>query len=337
VRCRNDAGSVNAVAGKISFRYVIPYVAPPYVAPPYVPPVETDTTAPDISGLSPSGDVNEATTTISCATNEAATCKYGATDADYDSLPETMDDDSAKTGHSKNIQLSAAGSYTYYVRCRDAAGNKNAASSNITFNYVVLVKGGPEIFNLQPSGAVFQKEIGLTVQTGKPADCRYSTSDVDYDSMQGTFTSSDGQFQQAAVVLEDTFGPYVYYVRCMDRENNKNDKSEVINFEYKDPNPPEVVTPVEPVVATTSCAAPTTEAKDGNCVAGPNKIEDCVCDLDCPASGDNADPDCAKVVQPHPNTGWIVFLFIGLLLVIIVIIIIVIIRRRGNEEEVELP
>jgi LPXTG-motif cell wall-anchored protein len=80
-----------------------------------------------------------------------------------------------------------------------------------------------------------------------------------------------------------------------------------------------------------------TEAKDGNCVAGPNKAVDCVCDLDCPASGDNADPDCANVAPKTSNSGWIVFLFIGLLFIVIVVIIIVIIRRRSNEEEVELP
>jgi len=330
VRCRNDAGNVNAVAGKISFRYTVAYVAPP------PPPVVTDSTPPAISGLSPYGDVENATATIACATDEVATCKYGAADADYDSLTDVMDADSGKTSHSKSIVLSAAGSYTYYVRCKDKTGNKNTASSNITFNYVVLAKGGPVISNLQPTGAIYQKDIGLIVQTDKVADCRYSTSDVEFDSMQDSFSTNDGQLQQATASLED-FGPYVYYVRCRDTDGNKNDKSEVINFEYKNPNPVEVV-PVEPEVPVVEeCTVPSTDAKDGECVKGPDKAADCICDPDCPVSGDDADPDCASLTPEPPNTGWIVFFFIGLLFIIIVVIIVVIIKRRNNEEEVELP
>ena len=112
VRCRDEAVKINTLAVKISFRYSAPYVAP------------SDSTPPVISSLAPSGDIDAATTTISCDTNESATCKYGTSDTDYDSLTGTMDSDSGKTNHSAKITLDAAGSYTYYVRCKDKVGNK---------------------------------------------------------------------------------------------------------------------------------------------------------------------------------------------------------------------
>lgn len=336
IRCRDDAGNVNATPGKITFRYPNPN---PYVAPvaPAKPATPADATPPSISALAPFGDVDTATTTISCATDESATCKYGTTDAEYDSLTDVMDAASGNTSHSKNITLNSPGSYTYYVRCKDNAGNKNTASSQISFNYVVASKEGPVISGLQPNGKVIlQKDVAFIAQTDKAADCRYSTSDVDFDEMQDSFDTTDGLLQQALVTLED-YGSYTYYVRCKDMEGNKDSRSEVINFEYKNPNPEETVSePVEtPATTTVTCDEEIkTGDKDGNC----DKTKDCLCDPDCPASGDDADPDCANATPSSgSNNGWIVFLFIGLLLIIIVIIIIIIIKRRSDEEEVELP
>lgn len=327
VRCRDDAGNVNALAGRISFRYGDPVV--------YTPPVQpSDTTEPNISNLAPYGEINNATATISCDTDEAATCKYGASDDDYDTLADVFDDDSGKTSHSKEIVLPAEGSYTYYVRCKDKAGNKNTASSNIEFNYVAPVKDGPVISNLQPSGTIYQENVALIVQTDKAADCRYSLEDVDFDDMQDSFSTNDGLLQQATVTLAE-YGSYSYYVRCSDKEGNKDAASEIINFEYQNPNPDDEgpVTEPETATTTTECVSPTTADKDGVCEQDSN----CICDPDCPPSGEKADPDCANVVVSNPNTGWVVLLFIGLLFVVIVVIIIVVIKRRSNEEEVELP
>lgn len=326
VRCRDDNSGINAVAGRISFRRGSLYVAPV---------VPADSTPPSISSLAPSGDVNTATTTISCTTDEAATCKYGTTDEAYDSLTGTLAADSGKTSHSAEVTLDAAGAYTYYVRCKDKVGNKNTDSSTISFNYVIPVKDGPAISDLQPSGAIYQQNVALIAQTDKEADCRYSTTDTDFDSMQDSFSTNDGLLQQATVTLGD-YAPYAYYVRCRDKAGNKDDKSEIINFEYKNPNPEvvETATTTEAVATTTAVCADAikAEAKDGAC----DKTSNCICDPDCPVSGDDADPDCANVVVGGGG-GMVVLLLIGLLFIIIVVIIIIIIKRRNTEEDVELP
>lgn len=333
VRCKDVPGNVNPAAGKISFRYANknPVVTTPVVTTP------KDTTPPAISGLSPSGDVNAATTTIACVTDENATCKYATSDVDYDSMANTMDGAGSKN-HSKSVALDAAGRYTYYLRCKDTPGNKDTSSSQIAFNYVPPAKDGPVISNLQPTGAIFQKNVALIVTTDKAADCRYSNMDGEFDAMQDSFSTNDGTLHQATVSLDD-YGAYAYYVRCRDKEGNKDNRSEVINFEYKNPNPEETGETggganIETATTTAACAETVNGSKDGVC----DKTADCVCDTDCPASGDDADPDCANVAPAPANNGWIAIVLIGLVLLIIIIVIIVIIKRRSSDEEdVELP
>lgn len=153
VRCKDDAGNANPTATKISFRYAskTPVTNTTTV-------VAKDTSAPVISSLFPSGEIKTATTTISCITNEKATCKYDTKDTDFDSMANIFDADSNGKSFSKTITLDKAGSYTFYVRCKDAVGNKSTNSSQIGFTYVIPIVEGPKISNLQPAGGtIYQK------------------------------------------------------------------------------------------------------------------------------------------------------------------------------------
>ncbi len=354
VRCQDDNGNVNAAAGKISFRYASK--TPVTTTTTTSPVVVKDTAAPVISSLSPSGDVKEATTSISCITDEKATCKYDVKDTDYDSMANTFDADGTGKKFSKSVTLDKAGSYTYYVRCKDQIGNKSGASSQIGFAYVIPVVEGPKISNLQPSGGtIYQKNVALILQTDKAADCRYSTEDVDYDDMEEKFSTNDGLLQQATMTLEE-YGKYTFYVRCADKQGNKDDLSEIASFAYKssqDTGDEEDITlkcevdddckdgkicqdgecKMKEKTSEMACAEITSSKKDGAC----DKIADCICDPDCPASGDDVDADCANV-KPASDNSWIVLLLIGIVLVAVIVIIIAIIKKRGSDEEdVELP
>jgi len=357
VRCKDDAGNANPNPAKISFRYASRT------------PINTgsgsgsttvvkakDTTAPVISSLFPIGDVKEATTTISCITDEKATCKYDKADLDFDSMANMFDADATGKNFSKLIALSQAGSYTYYVRCKDDAGNKSSASSQISFTYVIPIVEGPKISNLQPAGGtIYQKNVALILQTDRAADCRYSTEDVEYDDMEEKFNTNDGLLQQATITL-DKFGQYTFYVRCADKQGNKDDSSEIASFIYKDANANQddedteircekdsdckdgkicqdgACQKVKEEIKPVECEDITTSKKDGAC----DKISDCICDPDCPLSGDDVDSDCANV-KPADNS-WVVLLLIGIVLVVVIVVVIVIIKRRGGgEEDVELP
>jgi len=347
VRCKDSAGNVNQVAGRIAFRYAstvtTTYVAPKTTTATVVK-TPVDSTPPVVSALMPSGEVSTKKVEISCVTDETAHCKYGTADADFDALTDKFEVpgsivslDPGGTSHTKTVTLDKPGEYTYYVRCKDGKDNKNTVSGKIDFNYTL--PAGPKISDMQPSGGVVnQSSVTFTLTTDKTATCRYSKEDIGYDRMGDSFDTSDGMLHLATVDLPD-YGPYVYYVRCADSEGNQNSNSEVLNFEYQNPNPEENATENMPGETATTAAPIACENiqngdKDGVCA----KVLDCICDPDCDEALGDADPDCANVAKPSANNGWIAAVFIGLILLIIVVIVIIIIKRRGNQEEdVELP
>ena len=99
-------------------------------------PVAVDTIAPVRSNGQPAGTLPVGTTqaTMSLTTNENATCRYGSVSGvAYASLPSAF----ATTGalnHSTSLSALANGtSYTWYIRCADAAGNANPDDFVVTF------------------------------------------------------------------------------------------------------------------------------------------------------------------------------------------------------------
>ncbi|QQS59380.1 S8 family serine peptidase [Candidatus Peregrinibacteria bacterium] len=99
-------------------------------------PVPLDVTPPVLSNGAPSGEFSAGTTgaTLSLDTDEAATCKYDTVSGtDYASMPNTFTT-TGGTSHSEDIAgLADGGSYSYYVRCEDTAGNNNPDDFSISF------------------------------------------------------------------------------------------------------------------------------------------------------------------------------------------------------------
>ena len=95
-----------------------------------------DTTPPVISNGAPSGTLSAGTasTVMNVTTDEAATCRYSTTaNTTYANMTNTFSTTNS-TSHSTTISgLTNGNNYTYYVRCIDAAGNANTASTAIAF------------------------------------------------------------------------------------------------------------------------------------------------------------------------------------------------------------
>jgi hypothetical protein len=325
VRCQVGT-SADQTSVTISFNY-----AAAAVTVVLLPDVPKDTTPPAISDPEPSGSVSAAAVTLAVATDERANCKYDIADTDYDSLENKMDRLANAKSHYKKITLASPGAYTYYVRCQDGSGNQDSESTSISFSYAVPQVPGPAISGLSPSGTVYQGAVALTVTTDKTATCRYSADDQSYDSMDGQFTTGDGQQQQTTVTLKD-YGSYTYYVRCADSSGNQDSASQLISFEYKDPNPqPEEVAPDRATLPAPACAEYKYGGKDGVC----NNGADCVCDPDCPATPDpGADPDCAQAAPvPKKINSFLFVALAGTILAGAIVVLAVMARRRGEEEE----
>lgn len=191
---------------------------------------------PVLSSGSPIGILaNTAQITFSLNTDKNATCRYSTTPGmDYDSMGDTFST-TGQTYHSQ--QLTPANgkvytyfvAYTYYVRCMDAAGNKNINDYAIVFSVaqpsVSSATVAPTRFNGRPTGALpaDTAQAILSLNTDKNATCRYSTTAAtDYYSMANTFSTTGltSHYQSLTGLLNGK--TYNFYVRCIDADGNWN-------------------------------------------------------------------------------------------------------------------
>jgi len=80
------------------------------------------------------------------------------------------------------------------------------------------------------SPALAAQDVLMQVVTNESSTCKYGTSDVAYDSMPNTFSSTGGLTHQQTLSSLACDAAYSYYVRCMDAAGNKMTSSENITF-----------------------------------------------------------------------------------------------------------
>jgi hypothetical protein len=101
------------------------------------PPPPADTTAPVRSAGQPTGTVQAGTTqaTVSLSTDENAACRNATTPGvGYDAMTGTFATTGGTSHASVVTGLVNGGSYNFYVRCRDQAGNTNSTDFTIAFS-----------------------------------------------------------------------------------------------------------------------------------------------------------------------------------------------------------
>ncbi len=202
-----------------------------------------DTTAPVRSNGSPSGTLAAGTTqtTLILTTNENATCRYATTaGVAYGSMPNTF----ATTGgatHSTTVSgLSNGGSYSYFVRCQDVAGNANPDDYAIGFSVATppVDTTAPVRSSGSPSGtlAAGTTQTTLSLATNESATCRYATTaGVAFASMPNTFATTGGATHSTTVSGLSNGGSYSYFVRCQDTAGNANTNDFTIGFSVAPP------------------------------------------------------------------------------------------------------
>ena len=223
--------------------------------------VPTDTTPPVLSSGQPTGTLALGTTqaTLSLTTNEAATCRYAATPGvAYGAMPITF----ATTGGTSHTSLVTGlvngGSYSYFVRCQDPAGNATPTDLTITFS-VAADSTPPVLSNGQPTGtlALGTTQATLSVTTNEAATCRYApTAGVAYSAMPITFATTGGTSHTSLVTGLANGGSYSYYLRCQDTAGNATLTDFGVAFSVANPPPtdstPPSVTLTSPTGGTVS-------------------------------------------------------------------------------------
>ena len=202
--------------------------------------------------------------TLGVSTDEPAICKFGLehskaftemlhpfgqTDYDYSHLLQfSLPSDLAN--NEQVLRLTNGGKYSIYVRCSDSAGNENNKDYYINFE----IKPGPDY--TAPTIELTSVVSGSYITSGvsqipfyaflnEPAQCKWSTTDTDYNNMQNSFTCRTSSFDQRSVY----YGLYecgttltgiqpkqvsTYYFRCKDQPLQTDESKRNVNTEsYK--------------------------------------------------------------------------------------------------------
>ena len=152
-----------------------------------------DTTPPALSNGGPSGALPAGTAqaTLSLSTNENATCRYATVAGTaYASMPNTFSTTGGQQHQTAVSGLSGGQSYTYYVRCLDAANNANTIDYLISFSVDAAALPTIAIASPAPDATVSGQAQITTAVTGQ--------------NLHGV-TFFVGGVQQGA---EDTAAPY---------------------------------------------------------------------------------------------------------------------------------
>jgi hypothetical protein len=205
-----------------------------------------DATPPIIYYLLPSGAVNNPSVELSLTTNEASECHYGYYDVSFDQMGMKFNSVDGLR-HTAPTTLTVAGTYTFFVRCRDEDGNVNLASGKISFTYgsgsqqlprngVVAEKDTTppaiQASSLSPSGQVASAAVELSLKTNEKSSCRFDVADTAYASMENAFNGDAAGITHHKTVTLAGAGRYAYYVRCKDASGNTDTESSLIEFEF---------------------------------------------------------------------------------------------------------
>ena len=156
-----------------------------------------DTTPPTVTITAPTGilPAGTATTTLAVTTNENATCAYATTpNTAFGSM--ALFTGTGGMSHSTTLAgLSNGGAYTYYVKCKDAAGNISNDSST-SFSVALPVSGALSQSNLLTQMIKENKNVTLSATTAQftpPANSFLVANVVTVDNQSiGTQTLSGG-------------------------------------------------------------------------------------------------------------------------------------------------
>jgi len=198
-----------------------------------------DSTAPVISNSTPNQTrpMNTMSTTLALQTDGDATCKYDLNAGTvYSSMSNSFNSRDDGTSHSISVAgLWNGGSFSYYVRCEDLAGNVNDVDHLIAFD---VPEGPPLLLSTLPNQPLPMgtTSTNLIVQTNETGVCRYDVNaGTAYGDMTGSFTSADGITHTTLLTSLATSNSYLYYIRCEDSLGHTATDDHPVNFTVLSP------------------------------------------------------------------------------------------------------
>ncbi|NQU98224.1 hypothetical protein HQ533_02050 [Candidatus Woesearchaeota archaeon] len=170
-------------------------------------PTDTDTTPPNITAHSPISKILSTTTEISVETDEDSTCRYSTTvGVSYENMQEQLTTVDKRT-HKKLLSQLSDGVKTYYIRCKDTAGN------TLTEDYELLFE-----VDASPTAEV-QVEKESPLKEGKYEVTLTTSEDVEFSpSLQYKF---EGETTKKEIALEGSGSEWKGILKVDSDDNDK--------------------------------------------------------------------------------------------------------------------
>ncbi|OIO81803.1 hypothetical protein AUJ84_00195 [Candidatus Pacearchaeota archaeon CG1_02_32_132] len=205
--------------------------------------------------------------------NEHGQCKYDTERMGFDDMEFYFGESSLfKKNHITALSLPSLESlgeggfdpnrradFDLYVRCQDGSGNKNDDDFTVRFCISPEDDTTPPILQkFNPESPAYVSldatELNLTFYTNEPADCRYSLTDNDYETMQNQIDCANNVSDMTLFGFEclttlPVAGDENYYLRCKDKpwaeEGERNANSQSVNYEIIQTTDPLIIESVE--------------------------------------------------------------------------------------------
>ncbi|MBN1156172.1 hypothetical protein JXA85_01015 [Candidatus Woesearchaeota archaeon] len=174
--------------------------------------IEVWSEPPSIVSSSPFGYLNTGVVVLNVTTNQNTVCRFSTIDKAFDSM--TNDFIGTGTEH-YYVTTVVDGAYIYYVRCRNEKNVTMSSSHGISF---YIDTGKPTITYAGPTGLLSTNEITLNATTSENTECRFDSSESEYDSMGATMAGAE-KSHSMKLMLGD--GTHNYFIGCKDRAGNK--------------------------------------------------------------------------------------------------------------------
>jgi len=217
MRCIDDIGNVSTSSYQLDFTIDS---TPPEVT--SITSVAGDTSAPyyDTSD-------DSSTAVVYAASGDAVSCKWDESDVTYGAMANTCTDTS-----NCDLDLSGEEAKTVYMRCLDTAGNPSSSSYQLDYTIDATPPSITSITDIAgDSSAPYydtsddSSTLVNYVADADAAQCKWDASDVAYDSMANTCTSTS----QCTYNLSGE-GAKTVYMRCEDNAGNKATSSYQVDY-----------------------------------------------------------------------------------------------------------
>ena len=154
------------------------------------------------------------------------------------------------TEHNTSLSLPNGKDYTYYIRCQDAKGNANSAEYAIKLSTEVGADFTPAIIeatSIEKGASIASSASNGTLIAflNEPAQCKWSTTDKSYDTMENLFVCSTDVYEDQTFYNLYECGTFLspiaqgkestFYFKCKDNSGNINQESYIFSVRRSAP------------------------------------------------------------------------------------------------------